>query len=120
MFSMATPLFTLTLQNKTGHNSKSRGELSTYISSGVIFNWPTASACCFPSAITVTTCPADSPGVIFAPFDVNPGHIMFAPARTKVMAPLSTCISGQMKGSARGQSKCEVKLKDLKHECKVY
>lgn len=38
-------------------------------------------------------------GVICAPFDVRPGHIMFAPLRTKRIAPLSTCCFGRKKGS---------------------
>ena len=38
--------------------------------------------------------------VILAPGDVRPGHMMLAPLRMKRMAPLSTCIFGQMKGSA--------------------
>lgn len=38
-------------------------------------------------------------GVIFAPGDVRPGHIIFAPLRTKRIAPLSTCSKGRKKGS---------------------
>lgn len=62
---------------------------------------PTESACCFPSATTVTTAFAGKAGVIMAPFEVSPGHIILAPERTKVIAPLSTCINGQMKGSIK-------------------
>jgi hypothetical protein len=31
--------------------------------------------------------------------DVRPGHMILAPLKTKVMAPLSTCIRGQINGS---------------------
>ena len=40
-------------------------------------------------------------GVICAPLDVNPGHIIFAPLRTKRIAPLSTCCFGRKKGSEK-------------------
>lgn len=40
-----------------------------------------------------------SAGYSLAPGDVSPGHIMFAPLRTNLMAPLSTCWCGRMKGS---------------------
>lgn len=35
------------------------------------------------------------------PGDVSPGHIMFAPARTNLIAPLSTCNFFIMFGSAK-------------------
>lgn len=60
---------------------------------------PTESACCLPSAITVTIELAIKSGLIMAPLEVNPGHIMLAPDKTKVIAPLSTCIKGQINGS---------------------
>lgn len=56
-----------------------------------------ASACCFPSAIIATTVPL-STGVIQAPGDVSPGHIIFAPLRTNRIAPLSTCSIGKKYG----------------------
>ena len=37
--------------------------------------------------------------VILAPGEVNPGHMMLAPLKTNLMAPLSTCWYGSMKGS---------------------
>lgn len=69
--------------------------------SEVIFKRPIASACCFPSAITVTIELTGNPGVIIAPLEVKPGHIIFAPLKTNDIAPLSTCIKGQMKGSKK-------------------
>lgn len=65
-----------------------------------ILRSPTESAFCFPSAITVTTLSRGRSGVMIAPLDVSPGHITLAPLNTNVMAPLSTCIKGQMNGSA--------------------
>ncbi|KYQ49452.1 hypothetical protein ALC60_11558 [Trachymyrmex zeteki] len=64
---------------------------------------PTANACCLPSAITAydTTTVFLSTVIIFAPFDVKPGHIMFAPLRTNLMAPLSTCCIGRKNGSEK-------------------
>ena len=44
---------------------------------------------------------------ILAPFDVNPGHIMFAPLRINLIAPLSTCNHGNMNGSTA----VEIKIK---------
>lgn len=70
-----------------------------YISSGVLVSKPTASACSLPSAMIVTTEFTGRFGVIIPPFDVKPGHIMFAPDNTNVIAPLSTFISGQINGS---------------------
>lgn len=64
-----------------------------------IFSTPTERAFCLPSAITVTTASIGKSGVMIAPFDVRPGHMMLAPLRTNVIAPLSTCIRGQMNGS---------------------
>lgn len=60
---------------------------------------PTARACCFPSATIVTTDDGGTLGVMMAPLDVKPGHIMLAPESTNVMAPLSTCMRVHMKGS---------------------
>ena len=37
--------------------------------------------------------------VILAPGEVRPGHMMFAPLSTNLMAPLSTCIGGSRNGS---------------------
>lgn len=45
-----------------------------------------------------TTVPFDT-WVIFAPFDVRPGHIILAPLRTNFIAPLSTCSTGKKNGS---------------------
>lgn len=59
---------------------------------------PIANALCFPSAKIATTEPL-SRGVINAPGDVNPGHIIFAPLRTNRMAPLSTCSIGTKNGN---------------------
>lgn len=39
--------------------------------------------------------------VILAPGDVNPGHIIFAPLRTNLIAPLSTCCIGKKKGTKK-------------------
>lgn len=36
---------------------------------------------------------------ILAPGEVSPGHMMFAPLNTNLMAPLSTCNWGNMCGS---------------------
>lgn len=74
----------------------------TYISSTDILSTPMDNACCFPSATTVTISLALSPGVMMAPFDVKPGHIILAPDKTNVIAPLSTCISGHINGSILG------------------
>ena len=40
-----------------------------------------------------------SAGVIFAPRDVKPGHMIFAPLKMNRMAPLSTCSCCNMNGS---------------------
>lgn len=40
-----------------------------------------------------------STGLICAPFEVKPGHIIFAPLRTNLIAPLSTCCLGKKNGS---------------------
>jgi len=42
-------------------------------------------------------------GVILAPGDVRPGHIMLAPLSTKRIAPLSTCSHGKRNGSENGK-----------------
>lgn len=42
------------------------------------------------SAMMATTASAGTPGVIFAPGDVNPGHIIEEPFNTNLIAPLST------------------------------
>lgn len=42
-------------------------------------------------------------GVIIAPGDVSPGHMMLAPLSTKRIAPLSTCCHGRKNGSEQGQ-----------------
>lgn len=39
--------------------------------------------------------------VISAPGDVSPGHIIFAPLRTNLIAPLSTCSMGKKNGSEK-------------------
>lgn len=44
-------------------------------------------------------------GKSLAPGDVRPGHMILAPLRTNLMAPLSTCWCGRMKGS--GEQTCE-------------
>ena len=46
-----------------------------------------------------TTIVSLSTFVILAPGDVSPGHIILAPLRTNFIAPLSTCMWGNMKGS---------------------
>lgn len=58
---------------------------------------PTASACCLPSALIATTVPF-STGVIHAPGDVNPGHMILAPLNTNRIAPLSTWSIGKKNG----------------------
>lgn len=42
--------------------------------------------------------------VIWAPGDVSPGHIIFAPLSTKRIAPLSTCCIGRKNGSTKKSS----------------
>ena len=42
--------------------------------------------------------------VMRAPGEVNPGHIMLAPLRMNLMAPLSTCMWGIMNGSAQAMT----------------
>lgn len=59
---------------------------------------PIANAFCLPSAIIATTDPL-STGVIQAPGDVRPGHMIFAPLNTNRMAPLSTCSIGKKNGN---------------------
>lgn len=63
---------------------------------------PMPAACSLPSAKMATGFPASS-GVLsggkYPPADVNPGHIMFAPASRKRMAPRSTFTAGSMYGS---------------------
>lgn len=53
--------------------------------------------------------------VILAPGDVNPGHIILAPLRINLIAPLSACCQGHMKGSAeithKNSSILEIKWK---------
>lgn len=61
---------------------------------------PTASACCLPSAIIVTTV-FFSQGVILPPGDVSPGAIILAPLSTNLIAPLSTCCTGSRNGSLK-------------------
>ena len=46
-----------------------------------------------------TTIVLSSTFVILAPGDVRPGHMMLAPLRTNFIAPLSTCMWGNIKGS---------------------
>ena len=46
-----------------------------------------------------------SAGVICAPGDVNPGHMMLAPLSTNLIAPLSTCWGVRINGSERNQQK---------------
>lgn len=70
----------------------------THISSVDIEVIPMASAYSFPSAIIATTWPL-STGVMHAPGDVNPGHMIFAPLNTKRIAPLSTCSIGKKNGN---------------------
>lgn len=73
------------------------GEFNTYISSVDSIVKPMANAWSFPSAIIATTVPL-STGVMQAPGDVKPGHIIFAPLNTKRIAPLSTCSIGKKYG----------------------
>eukprot|EP01018_Ginkgo_biloba_P024265 Gb_14183 [translate_table: standard] len=56
-----------------------------------IFVNPIARAFSFPSAIIATGDSAGTSSSKAPPGDVSPGHMMFAPARTNLMAPLSTC-----------------------------
>lgn len=42
-----------------------------------------------------------SDGYSLAPGEVSPGHMMLAPLKTNLMAPLSTCWWGRMKGSVK-------------------
>lgn len=46
-----------------------------------------------------TTTVSASTFVIFAPGDVRPGHMMLAPLRINLIAPLSTCMCGIINGS---------------------
>jgi len=49
-------------------------------------------------------------GVILAPGDVRPGHIMLAPLSTKRIAPLSTCSHGKRNGSENGKYKIMISI----------
>lgn len=59
-------------------------------------------------ALTVMECIIEDTTTVFsgmlssilAPGEVRPGHMIFAPLRTNLMAPLSTCSLGRMCGSA--------------------
>ena len=73
---------------------------NSYISSVDITNFPTAKACSFPSAMMVATLPLSKLDIL-APGEVSPGHIMLAPLKTNRMAPLSTCMCGNIKGSGK-------------------
>lgn len=53
------------------------------------------------SQIKITTTAPFGQGVIFAPGDVRPGHMIFAPLSTNLMAPLSTCCQGKIYGSVK-------------------
>lgn len=70
---------------------------TSYISSVDRHVIPIAIACCLPSAI-IATMVSLSAGVMHAPGDVSPGHIIFAPLNTNRMAPLSTCSIGKKNG----------------------
>ena len=61
-------------------------------------------------------------GVIFAPGDVNPGHIILAPLRTNLIAPLSTCSHGRKNGTANKENvnKFYVILKAFIFEFYIY
>lgn len=48
-----------------------------------------------------TTTVSASAGYSLAPGDVSPGHMMLAPLKTNLMAPLSTCWCGRIKGSVK-------------------
>lgn len=48
-----------------------------------------------------TTTVSTSAGYSLAPGEVSPGHMMLAPLKTNLMAPLSTCWWGRMKGSVK-------------------
>ena len=52
-----------------------------------------------------TTTASLSTGVILAPGDVRPGHMIFAPLKTNLIAPLSTCSCGSMNGSVHKRKK---------------
>lgn len=64
--------------------------LFTHISSVLILSNPMAKACSFPSAMIATTDSFGRSVSILAPFDVKPGHIIFAPDKTNLIAPRST------------------------------
>lgn len=58
---------------------------------------PIATALSFPSAMIATDAPF-STVVKQAPGEVKPGHIMLAPLKINLIAPLSTCNMGRKYG----------------------
>lgn len=52
-----------------------------------------------------TTMALASIGLILAPGEVKPGHIIFAPLRINLIAPLSTCSCGNINGSTKNWNK---------------
>lgn len=76
--------------------------LTVLISSVVSIVIPMPIACSFPSECMATGFPlgiADSVGGRKPPAEVNPGHIMCAPASRKRIAPRSTLTMGSIYGS---------------------
>lgn len=59
---------------------------------------PTATACSLPSAIMATTVSFGTQQSL-APGEVSPGHIMWDPFKTCLIAPRSTCNCGRRNGS---------------------
>ena len=55
---------------------------------------------------------------ILAPGEVSPGHMILAPLRMNLMAPLSTCTWGRRNGSARGSGQRQVRVGEEKWVCK--
>lgn len=71
------------------------------MSSVLILSQPIAKAFSFPSAMIATIVSAGKSTSILAPLDVKPGHMIFAPDKTNLMAPRSTWIFGSKSGSKK-------------------
>jgi len=69
------------------------------MSSVLIFVVPTAKISFLPSAVIATIASEGTETSILAPLEVNPGHMMLAPAMINLIAPRSTCNLGNMLGS---------------------
>ena len=91
------------------HTSNLNNPLKTYISSEDIANSPTASGFTFPSAniaylwrilpALTTGSPASKPSGSLPPGEVRPRHMILAPERTNLIAPLSTWTDFIMSGA---------------------